>query len=274
MKLSARVFVAGVLILGSLGCSRAAPPLEPVGPLPALTESSSNEKASVSPFALEIVEDRNDGTYLHVHGRVKSEAAWPSDDVVVGVNGVSAGEPKHLAFYRLRSLIQRSDAEDRALLAPREPVDFFLSVPSHGLSDYQIELLWGKEAKAALGRNTPAARTANAAGLVIQELRTERVVRSCPQEPCAANYKLSGMLFNSSNQSIVSAKLGVGFLWVPEGASLDFTAQIPEDEETVEISGLNLQSQQSRPFNLELDRAVPGVSGGKFVPSVRVLSYN
>lgn len=239
----------------------------PTAEKPALTKIVE----PTSPFTLEIVEELNDGTNLHIHGRVQSAADWPAEDVVVRLSGMQSGEAKKVAFYPLNKLQQKSESPTLSRVAKGAPVDFYLSVPSAQLTDYQLELLWGREAKTILPASNTAAGN-QAQGLLLQSLNVQRLIPNCSAPPCPSTYRLAGNLFNNSNQVVQQAELGVGFIWVPKGANLDLSAQIPQDEENVEISGLNLAPQQSRPFNLDIDRVVPEVPNGSFQPVVRVIS--
>jgi hypothetical protein len=65
--------------------------------------------------------------------------------------------------------------------------------------------------------------------------------------------------------------LGAGFLWA-EAAALDLSRSIPENEATIELTGLNLGPGASRRIRLALDRTVPERPDGAFRPVLRVIS--
>ncbi|MBN8549078.1 MAG: hypothetical protein J0M12_07180, partial [Deltaproteobacteria bacterium] len=186
---------------------------------PAATDLNAGVKAEnssqpASPFTLEIVEDLNDGSNLHIHGRVQTAAEWPAEDVVVRLSGMKAGESHQVSFFPLNKLQQRqADAKTTNRLVPGTPFDFYLSAPSSELTDYQVELLWGKEAKGVSATEPPVDPT-QAQGLLLQALSIQRVIPHCAVEPCPSTYRLSGSFLNNSATTVQDAQLGVGFVWV------------------------------------------------------------
>lgn len=266
-----RCAAALILSLALCGCGP-----KKIVPATAPSETlSANVKVPqepTSPFTLEIVEELNDGANLHIHGRVQSATAWPADDVVVRLSGMRAGEARKVSFYPLAKLQQQKpDSQLAAQVLPNTPLDFYLSVPSAELTDYQLEVLWGKEAKSVQPKTNSAAGQEKE-GLVLQSINVQRLIPNCVAAPCPSTYRLVGSLFNNSSEEVQRVELGVGFVWVPTGTNLDLSSQIPQDEENVEITGLNLAPQQSRPFKLDIDRVVPEVPDGSYQPVVRVLS--
>ncbi len=263
-----------IALLLSSGCGSAPAPQPPIPAVQDTSDAVSPSSEPTSPFALDVIEDVNDGAQLHVHGQIRSQTAWPIEDLVVRMSGGREGESKTLSFYRLPDLINKGQGAPAGVLEPGKSWDFYLSVPSKDLSDYQLELLWGKEAKAAILTERPTVSAENLGqGLELQNMKVERIVRSCLREPCPSTYRISARLFNGSDKVVQTAQLGVGFLWAPKGQNLDLSGQIPEDEENVNVTGLNLQARQARPLSLDLDKTVPKVEGGEYVPSVRILSF-
>lgn len=220
----------------------------------------------MTPFELSIVEDAHDGRSLVIHGRIVAASAWPAEDVVVRVTGVQDGQPKDLAYYPLPALLSNDTTKNVAGIAAGDPLDFYVSVPSAGISDYQLQLLWGKEA--AMWRSTAAQK-----GVQLRALRVLEQQSVCDVRPCASRYSVSGEFFNDAATIVQKVQLGIGFVWQPDGQQLDLSKRIPEDEEPLEISGLNLGPQQTQPFELDLDKAVPGTPGGKYIPVVRVVAF-
>lgn len=271
-----RVFLASIMGVMLDGCSRSTP----AAPVPVPQEVAAvkvNDSKPIPPFTLEILDDLNDGSSLHVHGRITAATVWPSDDIMVRVSGVKSGEPVELASYPLLELLKPTGADSQKIalnLTAEKPVDFFVSVPASGLTDYQLELLWGREAKHSLPLENSHPQNVLPGVLTLTNMRIEKMTRGCPAAPCPSIYRISGTIFNGSAGVITEASLGVGYVWTPSGTSLDLHDQIPQDEETVHITGLKLAPQESRPFKLDLDKAVPEVSGGSYRPVVRIVPSN
>jgi hypothetical protein len=266
-----RIISPLVLLAVFAACSHA-PVDPPTEAPPAVLQKAPTEP--LSPFSLRVVDDLNDGNTLHIHGRIESEANWPAEDIMVRLTGFRKGEQGGVSNYPLPKLLRKDEESESPQVSPGAPLDFYVSIASAGITDYQLELLWGKEAHAqdiepvavSTGKTAPAPEVA------LQALSVERRIQQCPDRTCPSAYSVSGQLLNSGGTIIHTVSLGVGFVWVPQGAKLDLSGQIPEDEERIEITGLNLEPRQSRPFKLDIDRAVPTLSGGSYQPVVRIVS--
>ena len=110
------------------------------------------------------------------------------------------------------------------------------------------------------------------AALSVKDLKIKKRLL-CANDPCEIAFSLSGALYNAGNATISEAEIGVGYVFVKSGASLDLSGVIPENEELLKIRSLRLAAGGAKPFKLKLSQTVPERTDGEFLPVVRVLSY-
>jgi hypothetical protein len=208
---------------------------------------------------MEITEDVNDGQHVYVRGLVHVRAVWPLEEVAFRLSSFADGEPQSSKLLPLNSVLSQSGA-----LVAGESRNFEVHMPVGAAREYQLELVWGEDARAAVQAEAVKA-------LQIRAFRSEHVPVTCPEGACPEKLVLHGKLFNSGTLRVNAATLGVSIHWVPEGAELDLASRIPENEERVEISSLNLEAGSERDFSFEIDGALPRQAGGVFAPFVRIV---
>lgn len=256
-----RAVLFAVLASSVVACSGTPTVPEPVPVLIPRPEAARGDDLR-NPFSLTVVDDYNDGTHLYVRAKVHADAEWPLSDVSVRFTGFHEGEEKASSVSPLSVLLKQSGKLDAG-----EDRDIVLSLPAPDLTDYQIELVWGKGQE---GPEVAAALSAAAPALELRALSLERAGQGCESPPCTEKLKLRGQFFNAGNALLHEATLAVGFVWVPSGQKLDLSGKIPEDEQQVAIPNLNLAPGAKRPFALVFNRAVPASSDGRIEPRVRV----
>jgi hypothetical protein len=142
-------------------------------------------------------------------------------------------------------------------------IETVLTIPAASISDYQLEMVWGDE---------DGTEPAVMAALVLQDIETRKNLL-CNSTPCQIAYGMRGKLYNAGKSKVSEAELGIGYVFVEQGGSLDLSGIIPENEEVLRIPGLNLGPGGAKPFTLKLSRTVPERSDGAYVPVIRVISY-
>ena len=112
--------------------------------------------------------------------------------------------------------------------------------------------------------------------LVLDNIVVEREEAACDTSPCDILYTLTAQLVNSSEASISSIELALGLNWVSENQQ----AKVPEKlspltkgEERIALSDVTLVPQQTKKVRVSVDRAVPVVEGGEFLPHLRLLNF-
>lgn len=250
-----RLALLGLLCVFLNGCSSSAAPR----PMASSANSVGEEVPHKPPFEMEITEDVNDGQHVYVRGLVHVRAVWPLEEVAFRLSSFADGEPQSSKLLPLNSVLSQSGA-----LVAGESRNFEVHMPVGAAREYQLELVWGDEARAAVQAEAVKA-------LQIRDFRSEYVPDRCQDGDCPQKLVLYGKLFNSGTLRVNSATVGVSLHWVPEGAELDLASRIPENEERVEIANLNLEAGSERDFSFEIDRALPRQAGGAFTPFVRIV---
>ena len=249
-------FLLLLLIVCSSGCSMSWSFITDSGSDAALATVGQEENA---PFLLSVNDELFDGDMLHVHARLTALSDTHTADSYLRLRGINDGEIVEEEIRSLKEIISESQGE----ISPGATFDTVLSIPARAVSDYQLELLWGED-----DGHSPALMSA----LVLRNVSIKKRLL-CQTAPCEIAFTLTGSLYNAGNVDISEAELGVGYVFVKSGASLDLSDVIPENEELLQIQSLKLSAGGIRPFTLKLSQTVPERSDGAFMPVVRVRSY-
>lgn len=224
------------------------------------------------PFAMKIIDEVNDGKELHILGSVSAQAHWNAKSVVVRLSSLQAGEVLGVSYYSLAQLASKNNAltlEQASVVEPGQQVNFSLAVPAEGITDYQLELLWGREALIYLKENTDY----KPLSVKVQNIKIEALRSTCPDNLCDIRYRFLGKLLNSGGGMISKVILGVGFVEQGQGEKLNLSSRIPANEEKIEIPGLRLYPGESKSFRLLLNRAVPEEESTSIRPVLRIISF-
>jgi len=240
---------------------------EPVPDVPIVAATSGGNPA-VTPFTLEVVQESNDGTNLEVRGRFTSKIPWKPQDVVVRLSAMDeSGSTRQTHFMVPAGREPGSVLE----LAPEVPTEFALTLPSKGLSNYQIELLWGKDAE-SVSTTAKEQKKVGDEFIALRNLEEHRVPsKDCavPSE-CRVTYYLTGEFFNAGSAVIDNVRLRAGF-----SRADDFgTSKALDDERFIEVRNLGLQPGKSRPFKLSLEKAIPAAEEMAPKPVVSIESFS
>ncbi|MBX7143722.1 MAG: hypothetical protein K1X79_04665 [Oligoflexia bacterium] len=227
----------------------------PVPPTPQTADASGNTRA---PFELSVLEDVNDGAHVFVRAKLSSQIDWPLSQIALRATALREGEEKFSEILALEKVLNQSGS-----LTAGEEREFTLTLPADGVSDYQLELVWGEAARGINKSSQPL--------LKVQNISTLRHVQECGQAACPQTLTVKAALFNAGEAEIQSAKLGIGLIWLPEGAELDLSAQIPQDEEFVELSDMHLAPGARREVAIDIDQTLPARAGGRFEALLRVV---
>lgn len=269
MRSQSRHLIAGLLsaiALSATGCAMlGATPGKSSG----VIDSARGGDPSVTPFRLDVVEERNNGEMLMIKGQVVPKAAWPSTDVLVRLTAVDDGGEQRVSFHRF------SDISSVDTLTAQEPSRFSLSLPSRGISNYQLEVLWGKDAapylsvpKASMKPPAPSEEYLALRGLEVHRVPDD----SCGSpEECLVRFSLKGEFFNSGQATIQNVVLVAGF---SPADKLDLAGQILENERRIEVRNLRLAGGSTKPFRLTLEKLVPATGEVAYQPVVRIVSFD
>lgn len=139
------------------------------------------------------------------------------------------------------------------------------------------ELSLSESTQAAAGSLVGSADASGApgGGLEISGSDLDEQTISCATEPCDKRYSIRAELRNASGHEISSIKLAVGIYFSVAGQvggqKKNFDS-LGEGEEVVDLKTLRLQPGERKRLRIAVDRSVPIVPGGVFLPYVRLLS--
>ena len=114
-----------------------------------------------------------------------------------------------------------------------------------------------------------------ASELRIKSIKKIKKILSCESPPCDFQYVLDAIVENNLDYEVNEVSLGVGLYWKSAGKSeLSFPNPgdpISENEELIKEK-ISIAPGQSQTISVELDRAIPDVAGGEFVPHLRIIN--
>ena len=238
----------------------------PAAPGAELNQASAADLATdlsgqESPFVFEVVDEVNDGSSIHLRVRLETKGVWNPAGVALKFSGLNAGQVVQEEVHPLSALLAKEGISGTQQL-PEEAL-FSLVMPAAGLTDYQIELLWGEEASGLVDSAPPPAA---GGGLLIRNL-TWQERRDCNQTPCRLSYYLQGEFFNGGVAAVNGVILGVQLR--PGGGGSGGAAR---GEDQVRVDGLNLPPGEGRRLEIEIDG---GQSGGQqrlgLEPAIRIV---
>jgi hypothetical protein len=126
-------------------------------------------------------------------------------------------------------------------------------------------------------RRASLATTKEAGGVELTDVTIDEEQVPCPGlAPCALRYTVKARLLNNSAGAVAGLALGIGLYWANQGQ----LPVIPErgmpatpNEKVMRFEDLSLPPGASKALRIHLDRDVPIVPGGAFVPHLRVLEF-
>jgi hypothetical protein len=278
------LMVPAVLCASQLsGCALFAPSPKTQGAGGLPLEATAGVDPDVTPFILEVMDEKNDGRQLVVKGRIIPKTTKPAAEVVVRLSALDRKGEQRVTFHNMQDLLA-GDAKAKAgplMLENGVARSFTLAMPLQGITNYQLEVLWGQDA-------TPYAPSEALSGpqkepqkepkkeskqfIALRNLEVHRVpTESCvsPNE-CVVRFTITGELFNSGGATIKEVVIEAGF---GTADNLDLQSQILENEKRVEVPNLRLAPGASQRFKVSLDKLVPTSAVVAPQPLVRIASF-
>lgn len=256
-----------------------------------LTYSGDESEELRAPLAVEVNQAFVDEAgVLHVNVKVTAQTTLDARKVAVALVGLSDGTPIE---RELKNLSQELSAD--RIYAGKSAILLF-SMKAAGLSEYQVQCAWGddsarlalpvagEKAKAVSGdvdvkANADSQETIKRGSgdgrVILENVEVESTALDCDVKPCNMRYAVTASIRNATLGVVNDVLLATGFVWVAEGESLtegwNGHAKNAAQEQVVRLEGLNLQPGASRAVRVNIDRVVPLLSGGSFVPRVRLV---
>jgi hypothetical protein len=242
-----------------------------------IVSSAEGGDPSVTPFRLDVLSEARDGNNLKIQGQLVSKIQIPAKDVLIRLTAVDASGQERVSAQRVADLIPNGGD-----LNPSKPTQFSLSLPGSGISNYQLQVLWGKDAAPYLG---PASGTSAGGAkdgvsdpkerrefLALQNLEVHRVPDgSCSSpEECLVNFSIKGEFFNSGRVVINDVVIVAGFA---PASKMSLPNHPLENEKRIEVQNLDLAPQATKPFRLSLEKLLPASDTVAYQPVVRIVSF-
>ena len=265
--------VVAVSVLGS-GCSLfGGGSLRTVGAGSLPIEATSGIDPDVTPFVLEVLDEKNDGDKLQITGRILPKAEWSASKVVVKLSALDKQGQERVSFHRMSDLLLKTQDtnDDRLLLHKGVARTFTLELPLKGISSYQLEAVWGNDA-GPLAAQEPDPVEQPKEFIALRNMESHRVPsESCAQpNECVLKWTITGEIFNSGRQMVKEVEIAAGF---GTPAKLDLPGQILEDEKRVRVPNLRLAPGKAQRFKISLEKLFPVTSESAPQPVVKLASF-
>lgn len=246
------------------------------------------KKEKKAPLSVDVAQAFFDQEKLNIKIILSTHTEVDPSQIVLGVSGLSDGELVEETYKKLSDVVAGDLLEADSKIAVR------FELTQKDLTEYQVRCSWGNEAKDLWAKLTPAeqkqepqdARASLATSkdnlnlpalsgkLELSNLDIQSEQLQCVLPPCDLSYTVVGKFYNGTENVAQKAKLAVGLYWANDGQVPqipDSNEQVNENEEVVEVA-LGLQSRETATIRVKLDRSVPQVPGGSFIPHVRLIS--
>jgi hypothetical protein len=235
-----------------------------------IVSSAVGADPSVTPFRLDVLQESNDGKNLTIQGQLISKSQRPSKDVLVRLTAVDAKGEEKTALHKVADLIPNGGD-----LTPSLPTQFSLSLPATGISNYQIEVLWGKDAAPYIGGEGRASLKQPkepSEFLALRNLEVHRVPDgSCSSpEECLVTFSIKGEFYNSGRATVRDVVVVAGFA---PASKMGLPNHPLENEKRIEVQNLELAPQATKPFRLSLEKLLPASDTVAYQPVVRIVSF-
>ncbi len=111
--------------------------------------------------------------------------------------------------------------------------------------------------------------------LALEDIEIDSQLDDCPAQPCDLRYRISARIRNESARApIENLKLAVGLYWAEKGMLPQTPASgsaATANEEIISLRALSIAPGQSKAIRVNVNRGVPQIPGGQFVPHIRIL---
>ncbi|MCB0334415.1 MAG: hypothetical protein KDD55_13000 [Bdellovibrionales bacterium] len=239
LSLSFFLFFSSILS----GCSLL--PWGDVSPKKPVVVATSYEGVSASdqkpPFILEVLDDANDGGRFLVLVSLRAKTNWPAQEIGLRLLGLHEGKIVERNEYSVAELLDEVEGDPEvAMLEEGEDYELVLSTDAKEVTDYQVELFWGQEAKTLFAKN------AERGELRLENVRIAQLRTGCPGAECVAQFQIEAELLNETQALIDETVLLIRFFDTITGVQMTH-------EERVSLGKLGLEPERARAIRLLID---------------------
>lgn len=257
-----------------------------------IAEATANNAVGEPPLKVEIAQAFFDHGKLNVKVRLQAKTSVNPAEVVVLLSGLREGSVVEEKAERLDSAFADKvmDSGETAVLR--------FELDSSDLTEYQVQCSWGSDAislisdknlRASLSTGevgqakadgsqdgTPSIEQQAEAAFSLTEIKLEAQESSCSNPPCDKMFTIYGSLINRTQSDVGEVQLALGLFWTNEGAKVsEIQAQAPklENEEVIQLEDVVVKPGEKKRIRVKVDKPVPIVPGGAFVPRLRLLGF-
>ena len=213
-----------------------------------------------NPLILTIEEEYRNADQLTIQGRLTSRGDWLANQVaVVKLISLHGGDIIGEAVYPVVNINIPKD----------ESHSFTISVSAGDITDYQVSLLWGDDAKGIISQmqsEVAQASEKDQRTLILKDIETAATPVQCAlgKSSCEGGITITATLENETDSTISKIAIGVKLL--------SSSGEEIAPEEVHELEGVVLPPHASRP--LEVGIAIPeGVSSVDITASARLVDF-
>lgn len=213
------------------------------------------------PFQLAVKEEHFDGSRLAVEAELNARRDWDANKIVLQLRRLQDGHELGREQYLLTDVISSEQLKrfgDAVILPADSTHHFTLIAPALGATDYELRLIWGDEAHAAMAAVKPALP------LRFREIKVTRLAHGCDEVSlCPVEFDIEGQLTNSSAEIVENATITVSWA-VP----VDFEAAFPQNSIENQIGGLGLSPGAQRTVRFTIAERFPKALVDRVSPSI------
>ena len=185
-----------------------------------------------APYQLQIKDEVFDGKKLFIKSVVNQFSSEVVPPTVIRLKTVKNGESVGEAFLPFNESKKGQELQ--------------LSADAEDFTDYQVDLLWGKDAEAFL-KSIPASKF-----VLLKDVTLVTDVQGS---------RITGSIENTGLYPISNVPLAVEFQWVKKGEYLDISSHDPDSVTDITVDNITIAPSETRPFSIALETELPKPEG-------------
>lgn len=251
---------------------------------------------ATEPFLLEVLDEEFASNELFLTLGFVSFEPFNPETAVIKISTVEQGETLAEKVFTINKLHKeaklKKEGSKKIELAVK--YTYGVNIKAKPGIDYQVELLWGKDALSYLSNSELRKLGNENQKLIIEEdnmplrsinkkvpLADSKILkiidtnvsntRFCHnKKKCEIEYKISANIINSSEKQVNRMTLAVGFL-DKESKEYSFGVRIPGEEELLNLDSIVLKPGMNQSISITLDQRVPESKQQRYIPVLRVV---
>lgn len=242
------------------------------------------------PFQLEVLEEEFSQGELFLTIALVAFERFDLDRTVLRLATIDSGEVLSEKVITISELHSKFKLNHKAVREFVNAVKFNygVNIKAKPEIDYQVELLWGKDASPYLKQSevspkivedtpkgekqtfTKTVPYPDSVSVALKGLNVSRTRFCHNKNKCEIEFRLSANIQNVSNAPIREVVMAVGYL-DKESKEYSFGVRIPKEEELVRVPELSLLPGKMQSVNLTLEQRIPESDQNRIIPVLRLV---